>query len=63
MNMAKFDNEDFHTKAPDLLADLAKHTVSTAKELAGIDEQTAENIGMVVAMKIGQSWGGLNVYM
>ncbi|ACL32489.1 Mor transcription activator family protein [Glaesserella parasuis] len=62
MSIAKFDNEDFHTKAPDLLADLAKHTVVAAKEF-GICEELAENIGMIVAMKIGQSWGGLNVYM
>lgn len=62
MSIAKFDNEDFHTKAPDLLADLAKHTVVAAKEF-GINEELAENLGMIVAMKISQSWGGLNVYM
>lgn len=62
MSIAKFDNEDFHTKAPDLLADLAKHTVVAAKEF-GLCEELAENLGMIVAMKISQSWGGLNVYM
>lgn len=62
MSEAKFDNEDFHTKAPDLLADLAMHTVVSAKEF-GICEELAENLGMIVAMKISQSWGGLNVYM
>lgn len=62
MSIAKFDNEDFHTKAPDLLADLAKHTVVAAQEF-GVSEEQAENIGMIVAMKISQSWGGLNVYM
>lgn len=62
MSIAKFDNEDFHTKAPDLLADLAKHTVVAVQEF-GVSEEQAENIGMIVAMKISQSWGGLNVYM
>lgn len=63
MSEAKFDNDDFHTKAPDLLADLAKHTVIAIRELTKVDEETAENVGMVVAMKIGQAWGGLNLYM
>lgn len=62
MSIAKFENEDFHAKAPDLLADLAKHTVASAKEF-GLCEELAENLGMIVAMKISQSWGGLNVYM
>lgn len=61
-NDAKFDNDDFQTKAPDLLADLAKHTAVSAKEF-GICEEFAENLGMIVAMKISQSWGGLNVYI
>nr|WP_259370451.1 Mor transcription activator family protein [Rodentibacter pneumotropicus] len=59
---AKFDNNDFQTKAPDLLADLARHTVTTAKDF-GLCDELAENLGMIVAMKISQSWGGLNVYM
>lgn len=63
MSIATFDNDDFQTKAPDLLADLAKHTTATVVELGQLDQQTAENIGMIVAMKIGQSWGGLNLYM
>ena len=29
---AKFDNNDFQTKAPDLLADLAKYTVTAVRE-------------------------------
>lgn len=62
MSEAKFDNDDFHTKAPDLLADLAKHTVVSAKEF-GIGEELAENLGMIVAMKISHAWGGLSVYM
>lgn len=62
MSDAKFDNDDFHTKAPDLLADLAKHTVVSAKEF-GICEELAENLGMIVAMKISHAWGGLSVYM
>ncbi len=32
MNEAKFDNNDFQTKAPDLLADLAKYTVMAVRE-------------------------------
>ncbi|TNG91338.1 transcriptional regulator [Pasteurellaceae bacterium USgator11] len=63
MTIAKFDNDDFQTKAPDLLADLAKYTVSAVRELADIDNDTAENIGMIVAMKTGHNWGGLNVYV
>ena len=63
MTIAKFDNDDFRNKAPDLLADLAKHTVSTIKQFSDIDDNLAENIGMIVAMRIGDAWGGLNIYM
>ncbi len=62
MGIAKFDNQDFHTKAPDLLADLAKHTAVAAQEF-GISEELAENIGMITAMRITHAWGGLFVYM
>ncbi|MDH3001503.1 transcriptional regulator [Chelonobacter oris] len=63
MTIAKFDNDDFQTKAPDLLADLTKYTVSAVCELAEIDKQTAENIGMIVALKTGHNWGGQNIYV
>ena len=63
MTIAKFDNEDFRNKAPDLLADLAKHSVNIIKQHADIEDDLAENIGMLIAMKIGESWGGLNIYM
>ncbi|MDP8080214.1 Mor transcription activator family protein [Phocoenobacter skyensis] len=63
MPEAKFDSDDFENKAPDLLADLAKNVVQTTLELTDVDEDTAENIGMIVAMRIAQSWGGLNFYM
>ncbi|MDP8162838.1 Mor transcription activator family protein [Pasteurella skyensis] len=63
MSEAKFDSDDFENKAPDLLADLAKNVVQTTLELTDVDEDTAENIGMIVAMRIAQSWGGLNFYM
>ena len=61
---AKFDNNDFQTKAPDLLADLAKYTVTAVRECyPEMDVETAENIGMIVALKTGYNWGGLNVYV
>lgn len=63
MTVAKFDNDDFQNKAPDLLADLAKYTVTAVREMADLDEQTAENIGMVVALKTAHNWSGLNVYI
>ena len=64
MNEAKFDNNDFQTKAPDLLADLAKYTVIAVRECyPAMDAETAENIGMIVALKTGYNWGGLNVYV
>ncbi len=60
----KFDNNDFQTKAPDLLADLAKYTVTAVREcFPDIDAEMAENIGMIVALKTGHNWGGLNVYV
>lgn len=62
MSIAKFDNEDFHTKSPDLLSDLASHIVAIAKEF-GLNDDLAENIGMMTAMKISHSWGGLVIYI
>lgn len=43
--MPNIDNNDFQTKAPDLLADLAKYTVMAVRECyPEMDAETAENI-------------------
>lgn len=46
------------------MADLAKYTVTAVREcFPDIDAEMAENIGMIVALKTGHNWGGLNVYV
>lgn len=61
MSDAKFDNDDFSAKAPELLSDLAKYTEQTALEF-GLCKELAENLGMLAAMKTARNWGGQNLY-
>ncbi len=56
--------ETFNKKAPEILADLAKHTEVKIKErIADIDPALAQQISVEVASQIAQSWGGEVIYI
>ncbi|NPE59253.1 DNA-binding protein [Dickeya dadantii] len=56
-------DNNFRSKGPELLIELAQHTAITAREVVDtISPEVAEQIGEAVASKMMQVWGGQNVY-
>ncbi|WP_412763632.1 Mor transcription activator family protein [Rodentibacter abscessus] len=56
--------EIFNQKAPEILADLAKHTEVKIKEkISDIDTILAQQIAIEVANHIAQCWGGEVIYI
>ncbi|MFC3113825.1 Mor transcription activator family protein [Rodentibacter caecimuris] len=56
--------ETFNEKAPEILADLAKHSeVKIKQHIAGIDPSLAQQISIEIAGKIAESWGGEVIYI
>lgn len=56
--------ETFNEKAPEILADLAKHTEVKIKEkIADIEPKLAQQISIEVANHIAQCWGGEVIYI
>ncbi|TFU50486.1 transcriptional regulator [Pasteurella sp. WM03] len=56
--------EIFNEKAPEILADLAKHSeVKIKQHIAGIDPFLAQQISIEIAGKIAESWGGEVIYI
>lgn len=53
---------DFRSKGPELLVDLAQHVAVTLVELGKIDQQKAEQFGREIADRMAAHWGGQNVY-
>ncbi|EYU13286.1 MULTISPECIES: Mor transcription activator family protein [Photorhabdus] len=56
------DVNNFRSKAPDLLVELAQHTACTVREIIHVEPALAEQIGEAVANHMMQVWGGQNVY-
>lgn len=61
--MDKQKLESFEQKAPEILADLAKHIEIQLSQKAEIDNEKAKQIGVEVAQVISQRWGGEIIYI
>ena len=55
-------NENFKSKGPDLLIDLAQHVAVALTELIKLDEGQAEQTGREIANRMAAHWGGQNIY-
>lgn len=56
--------DTFNQKAPEILADLAKHAEVKIKEhITNIAPELAQQIGVELASKIAQCWGGEVIYI
>jgi Mor family transcriptional regulator len=55
-------SNDFKSKGPELLVDLAVHVAETIKELFPENAGRAEEIGQTVVDKMAAHWGGQNIY-
>ena len=55
-------SEDFRSKGPELLSDLAAHAAATLVELLGTDQEQANQAGMELANRMAGVWGGQNIY-
>ncbi len=56
------DLNQFRSKGPELLVELAQHTSGTVREIIDIEPEVADQIGQAVANRMMQVWGGQNVY-
>lgn len=56
------DVNQFRSKGPELLVELAQHTANILSEIIEIDPVLADQIGEAVANRMMQVWGGQNVY-
>lgn len=56
------DLNQFRSKGPELLVELAQHTSETVREIIDIEPAVADQIGQAVANRMMQAWGGQNVY-
>lgn len=65
--MADFHNDyqkdDFKTKGPELLVDLAEQCAFILVEMAGLEEDVANQIGREVSDRMASHWGGQNIYV
>lgn len=52
----------FRSKGPELLVELAQHTANILSEIIEVDPVLADQIGEAVAHRMMQVWGGQNVY-
>lgn len=63
--MAEFRKEqkdDFKSKGPELLVDLADQCAAALKEMAGLEDEAAKQIGREVSDRMASHWGGQNIY-
>lgn len=56
------DLNQFRSKGPELLVELAQHTSETVREIIDIEPEIADQIGQATANRMMQVWGGQNVY-
>lgn len=57
------DIEIFADHAPEILTDLANRVTSLARSGLEIDDEDARQLGIEVAIKIAQDWGGASIYV
>jgi len=50
-------------KIPELLTDLATHACEVAGQMLGIPRDAAEHLGIEVARKMADHWGGQHIYI
>jgi Mor family transcriptional regulator len=55
-------SKEFRSKGPELLLDLAQHIANALTELAGMDQDQAEQLGREIADRMAAHWGGQNIY-
>lgn len=55
-------NDQFRSKGPELLLDLAQQVAHALGELIAVDQERAEHIGKAVAERMAAHWGGQNIY-
>ncbi len=55
-------SNDFRSKGPELLLDLAEHVGVILVELENIDKERAAQLGREVSDRMAAHWGGQNVY-
>lgn len=60
---ASIDADIFGENAPEIIKDLAARAKATAIESYGLDDATAEQFGIDIALKVGDEWGGAQVYI
>lgn len=53
----------FEEKAPEVLADLAKHIEMALEEKCQFTPERAKQIGIDIAQKMAQNWGGEVIYI
>lgn len=53
----------FEEKAPELLADLAKHVETELTKTGKIAPEQAKQIGVEIAQSIAKNWGGEVIYI
>ncbi|EPO7318464.1 Mor transcription activator family protein, partial [Escherichia coli] len=51
------DLNQFRSKGPELLVELAQHTSETVREIIDIEPAIADQIGQAVANRMMQVWG------
>lgn len=59
----KTDTHIFAENAPEMLNDLSVLVANLAKEQLDIDDNTAKQLGIAVAIKVAEDWGGVAVYI
>ena len=57
------DKDIFEEKAPDVLADLAKHIETELARTGKVEQEEAKHIGIEIAQTIAKNWGGELIYI
>ncbi|QIW15834.1 transcriptional regulator [Pasteurellaceae bacterium RH1A] len=55
--------DTFEEKAPEVLADLARHIEAELAQKHQINQEAAKQIGVEIAQRMAQNWGGCVVYI
>jgi len=60
--MSEFDQEEFRSKGPELLVDLAEQSAALLVDMVGMELMDAAHVGQEIARRMAFCWGGQNVY-
>ena len=52
----------FKSKGPELLVDLAEQCALALKQILGLDDDKADQVGREIADRMAAHWGGQNIY-